>query len=94
MDSWKEIFNRFEDLSVFKGIITDLLEAELHMEVHNMNILIDFLKGYLERMDNTKIAIVTNTPQMTNTIMMDQRMKHVQIKPFTTMRAAFDWIAD
>jgi len=93
INSWKEIFSRFEDLSVFKGVITDMLEAEMRLDDNNMNMLIDFLKGYMDRMEGTKIAIVTNTPQVTDTIMMDQRMKHVQIKSFSTLRLAFDWIS-
>ncbi len=95
MKSWEEIFSRFEDMKVFKGVITDLLEAEMHLDGDNMNMLVDFLKEYMDRMEGTKIAIVMDSPRtMTNTILMDQKMKHVQIKPFRTMREAYDWIAN
>jgi len=94
IDSWDDIFTRFEDLSVYKGVITNFLEAELHHEDHNMNILVDYLKGYIERMNDLKIAVVMNSPHVTNTIMLGQKMKHMQIRPFTTMQAAMNWVKD
>ncbi|MEN8202719.1 MAG: STAS/SEC14 domain-containing protein [Bacteroidota bacterium] len=92
IDSWDDVFVQFPDLSVYKGVVTDFLEAELHHEDNNMNILIDYLKGYIERMSNMKIAVVMDSPHVTNTIMIGQKMKHVQIRPFTTRQAAIDWI--
>jgi len=92
IDSWDDVFAQFEDLSKYKGVITDFLEAKLHHEDNNMNILIDYMKGYIERMDDMKIAVVMDSPHVTNTIMLGQKMKHLQIRPFTTRKAAVDWV--
>lgn len=92
IDSWDDVFTQFEDLKAFKGIVTDFLEANLHHEDHNMNIIIDYLKGYIERMENMKIAVVMDSPHVTNTIMLGQKMRHMQIRPFATRKAALDWI--
>lgn len=92
IDSWEEVFAQFNDLSIYNGVITDFLEATLHHEDNNMNILIDYLKGYIERTNDLKIAVVMDSPHVTNTIMLSQKMKHMQIRPFTTRKAAVDWI--
>ncbi len=92
IDSWDEILDRFDDLTDYKGIVTDFLSANLHHEDSNMNILIDYLKSQLGKMNDMKIAIVMDTPHVTRTIMMDQKMKSLHIRPFATRQAAFDWI--
>jgi hypothetical protein len=92
IESWEEVFEKFDDLSLYKGVVTDFLEAQLHHEDNNMNILIDYMKSYIERMNDMKIAVVMDSPHVTNTIMLGQKMKHVQIRPFTTQKAAINWI--
>jgi len=92
IDSWEEVFAAFSDLSLYKGVVTNFLEAELHHEDHNMNILMDYMKDYIERMNDLKIAVVMDSPHVTNTIMLGQKLKHMQIRPFTTQQAAIDWI--
>lgn len=92
IDSWEDTFARFDDLMAYSGIVTDFLKARLHHEDHNMNILVDYLKGYIERMDDMKIAVVMDSPHVTNTIMLGQKMKHMQIRPFTTRKAAIEWV--
>jgi hypothetical protein len=92
IDSWEEVFAQFDDLSMYNGVVTEFLEAKLHHEDNNMNILIDYMKCYIERMNDLKIAVVMDSPHVTNTIMLGQKMKHLQIRPFTTRKAAIDWI--
>lgn len=92
IDSWDEVFTQFDDLSVYKGVITDFQKAKLHHEDQNMNILVDYLKGYIGRMNDLKIAVVMDSPHVTNTIMLGQKMKHMHIRPFTTLNAAMDWV--
>ena len=92
IDSWNEIFSRYDDLTAFKGIVTNMLDAEMQHEDKNLNILVEYLKGNLDRMGNMKIAMVMDTPQVTNTILMGRKMKQLQIRPFTTMDAAMSWI--
>ena len=94
IDSWDETLTRFSNLMDYKGIVTDFLGADLHHEDHNMNLLMDFFKVHIERMNDMKIAVVMDSPHVTNTIMLGQKMKHLQIRPFTTRKAALDWIKD
>ncbi len=92
IDSWEETLDRFDNLIEYKGIVTDFLAADLHHEDRNMNILIDYLKSQLGKMNDMKIAVIMDSPHVTNTIMLGQEMKHLQIRPFTTRKAALDWI--
>ncbi len=92
IDSWDETLARFDDLMEYKGIVTDFLGADLFHEDNNMNILMDYLKGHIERMNDMKIAVIMDSPHVTNTIMLGQKMNHLQIRPFSTRKAAFDWI--
>jgi hypothetical protein len=92
VQSWKEIFNNYEDLEAYKGVVTSFLEAEIKHEDSNMNVMIEYLKGYLERIKGLKVAIVMDTPLVTNTIIMNQKMKNMHIRPFTTEEAALMWI--
>jgi len=92
IQSWKEIFTRYEDLASYKGIVTSFLEAEIQSGDNNLNIMVEYLKGYLDRIRGLKVAIVMDTPKVTNTIIMNQKMKNMHIRPFSTEAAALEWI--
>lgn len=92
MESWTQLLSNYSNLEDYKGIVTNFLEADLKHEDRNLNVLVEFLKGQLDRLKNLKIAIVMDTPMVTNTIIVGQRVKSLQIKPFTTMDAAMAWV--
>ena len=92
LNSWNDILTRFDDLTTYNGIISDFLAADMHHEDNNLNELVDFLKNHLDKISGMKLAIVMDTPHVTRTIMMDQKMKSLYIRPFTTRQTAFDWI--
>lgn len=90
--SWEKVFVDYKNLQDYRGVVTVFLEAEMIHEDANMNALVEYLKGYLDRLKDLKIAIVMDTPMVTNTIILGQRMKPLQIKPFTTEKAALEWV--
>ena len=92
LNSWNDILTRFDDLTAYNGIISDFLKADIHHEDNNLNELVDFLKNHLDKIGGMKLAIVMDTPHVTRTIMMDQKMKSLHIRPFSTRQTAFDWI--
>ncbi|GAG58255.1 unnamed protein product, partial [marine sediment metagenome] len=89
LNSWDDILAKFEDLTAYNGLISDFLEADMHHEDKNLNELVDFLKNHLDKISGMKLAIVMDTPHVTRTIMMDQKMKSLHIRPFTTRQSAF-----
>ena len=92
MDSWDKLLASYTNLQDYKGILTSFLDADIKHEDNNMNIVVDFLKGKLDQLKDLKIAIVMDTPMVTNTIIMGQKVKTLQIKPFSTFEAAMQWI--
>jgi len=92
MESWKKLLASYTNLKDYKGILTSFLDAEIKHEDHNLNVLIEFLKNYLDQLKDLKIAIVMDTPMVTNTIIVGQQVKSLQIKPFSTVDAAMQWI--
>jgi len=92
IESWKKLFTAYPNLNEYKGILTTFLDAEIKHEDHNLNVLVEFLKDHLDLLKDLKIAIVMDTPMVTNTIIVGQRVKSLQIKPFSTVEAARQWI--
>lgn len=92
MKSWKMLLSTYPNMEGYKGILTSFLDAEIKHEDHNLNVLVEFLKDYLDQLKDLRIAVVMNTPMVTNTIIMGQRVKSLQIKPFSTVEAAMQWI--
>ena len=92
IESWNKLFSSYTNLNDYKGILTNFLDAEVSHEDNNLNVLVEFLKGYLDQLKDLKIAIVMDTPMVTNTIIVGQRVKSLQIKPFSTVEAAMQWI--
>jgi len=92
MESWKLLLSSYTNLREYKGILTSFLDAEIKHEDQNLNVLIEFLKNYLDQLKDLKIAVVMDIPMVTNTIIVGQKVKFLQIKPFSTVEAAMQWI--
>jgi len=91
-ESWRLLFSRYEDLSIYKGMIIDLLNARMLQDRHKFNQMIKYVRGKLDRMGDMKVAVLMDTPQVTQFILMDHMIKQIQIRPFATIKGAMDWI--
>lgn len=92
IESWNEIFSRDEDFTAFKGIVTDFLDAKLHLDGKNMILLVDYLTANIDRLEGLKFAFVLDTHHVCNIMIIDRKIKQLQIRPFTTRDAAMSWI--
>jgi hypothetical protein len=92
MESWNTLLTTYTSLKDYKGILTSFLDADIKEEDSNLNVMVDFLKGNLDQLKDLKIAVVMNTPMVTTTIILSQKVKSLQIKPFSTVEAAMHWI--
>jgi hypothetical protein len=92
MKSWEELLDTYTDMENYKGILTSFLDAQIKQEDMNLNVMVEFLKDRVDQLKNLKIAVVENTPLVTNTIIVSQKVKSLQIKPFATIEAAMHWI--
>ena len=89
---WEKLIITYNKLDNYKGILHNYLDAEFEDGEHNLNELVDFLKENLDKLKNLRIAVVMDTPLVTNTIIMGQKAKPLQIKPFSTVEAGMQWI--
>lgn len=92
IESWNKLFEENENLQNFKGVVYGFLEAEILHEDKNLNLLVEYLSKFLDQLKDLRIAVVMDTPMVTSTIIVGQRMKHLQIKPFATEQAALKWV--
>ena len=92
MESWNKLLISYPDLKDYKGILTSFLDADIKPGDSNLNVMVEFLKAHLDQLKNLKIAMVMNTPMVTTTIILSQKVKSLQIKPFSTVEAALYWI--
>ena len=92
IESWNMLFTNYPMLEDYNGILTTFLDSEIELEDKNLNALVEYLKNHLEQLKDLKIAVVMDTPMVTSTIIVGQRVKSLQIKPFTTLEAAMHWI--
>ena len=92
MESWNKLLDNYPNLDEYKGILTSFLDASVKPEDSNLNVMVEFLKAHLDQLKNLKIAMVMNTPMVTTTIILSQKVKSLQIKPFSTVEAALYWI--
>lgn len=92
IDSWKLLFDTYSSFESYQGILNNFLEADIKIIDHNLNELVEFLAVHMDQLKKLKIAVVMDTPLITNTIIVSQKVRSLQIKPFSTERAALQWI--
>lgn len=94
INSWEEIFANFENLYEFRGILTDLLEAEVFPGDETLDVLAGSLMCYRERIKSLRIAVVRDAPGIVAiAILLNSKLKLGQIKPFATREAALQWLS-
>lgn len=90
--SWKYLIeNRLIDAEA-KGVINNLLDCELVMDLKSFENLLAYLKKQ-DLIKKIKQAVVLNSPEMIIfPILAESNESGLKIKPFSTMRAADKWI--
>lgn len=90
--SWNKLFAAYPDLTDHKGIATVFLDARFKHESENLSILLEYFRGYDDHLKDVKIAFVMDNPMVTSVILLGQRLKWLHVKPFTTEKAAIEWL--
>jgi len=76
------------------GVINDLSDCELRMNISAFQTLIAFLKEN-DRLKKIKLAVVSSNPKIVVFPALGEQKEHnLRIKPFTTIEAAEYWITD
>lgn len=91
-DSWDYLIKNDLLNETHKGVINDIRDAELNMDVHSFDKLLNYLKKQ-EIFRRIKLAVVCDTPgKIIFPILGNTQNPDLKIKPFSTIEAAADWI--
>jgi hypothetical protein len=91
-DSWDYLIENNILNETHKGVINDIRDAELNMNVHSFEKLINYLKKQ-EIFQRIKLAVVCDTPgKVIFPILGNTMNPDLKIKPFSTIEAAANWI--
>jgi hypothetical protein len=94
LDSWKELFKRYEDLSRYKGIITTFDDVMLKKEKGGgVKAMVNILNENKDKLKGVRVAIVLDHPAITNAVMVGHYVKDIKVQPFVTVEAAMSWIS-
>ncbi|MDX1828661.1 MAG: hypothetical protein R3342_03850 [Lutibacter sp.] len=93
IDSWEYLLVNKLTNKKTKGVINDLSDCELTMDMENFKTLINYLKKK-DCFKEIKLAVITGSPQtMIFPFLGEEHEKELKIKPFSTMEAAVNWIS-
>jgi hypothetical protein len=92
IESWETLLSAVEDLGAYKGVITDLLHANLIMDMEQLEVLLNYLTEKLVNYGRLKLAVLINNTQVILPIMADKKQEEFNIKPFVTEEAALIWM--
>lgn len=91
--SWLQLLLQNEVSSKIKGIILDYQEAELAIDVNDLEKVINFYKDHFSHLKNCRIALVSNKPKnLVVPVLIEEIVKQGRTKPFSTFEAAKRWI--
>ena len=92
VESFKYIFKKYVDED-FTGIISDFTHAKFAMNIGDFQKVLKYLKQ-TPSIYHYQLAIIVDTPQKTIfPIIAKTKLKKLKIKPFSTIRAALDWLS-
>ena len=92
IDSWKSIIENNVNNKNLIGIINDLTNCELQINLDSFKNILDFMnkQDFLKKL---KIAVISESPnQIIFPFIAQKNEKDLNIKPFSTMDAATNWI--
>lgn len=92
IDSWEYLrINKVIDDQI-KGVINNLSECNLILDMESFKTLIAYLEkqNYLK---DIKLAVIADTPKkIIFPVLGENNESGLKIRPFTTIKAAVDWI--
>ena len=92
INSWEYLRENKLINKKIKGVLNNLCDCELIMNVESFEILISYIKQQ-DFMKGIKIAVMTDSPKIiVFPILAEEQQDTLKIKPFSTFEAAVNWI--
>jgi len=98
--TFSEIYNSWQDMitsgvlnASLIGIINDFRELELDASINDVNKILKLIDDNYDIFKNIKIAVVVDSyKNIVFPMIVEKISKRVAIKPFSTLKAAEDWV--
>jgi hypothetical protein len=91
-DSWDYLLAHNILNDKHRGVINDIRDAELNMDIHNFQVLLAYLRKNTI-FQEIKLAVICDTPGKIIFPMIGNSLHpELKIKPFSTLEAAAEWI--
>jgi hypothetical protein len=92
IDSWEYLIKNEMISSTLKGVINNLTDCDLKMDMISFRTLIDYMKRK-DSLRRIKIAVICDNPKIiVFPVLGETQEKDLNIHPFTTIEAAAEWI--
>lgn len=90
--SWTYLLENEMISSKTKGVINNLIGSQLDMNMESFKTLISFLREN-DQINRLKLAVLCDNPETIVFPILGQHREHdLSIRPFSTEKAALDWI--
>lgn len=92
IESWKYLYKHQLINVNTKGLINNLQGCELIMDLESFTLLLNYMKS-MTYIKNIKIAVIADNPKtIIFPILGHEQERELNIKPFSTMDAAVNWV--
>ncbi len=92
LSSWvKTIYHKLT-LYECKGIITDFMQANINIEVDEIEVLEKLFLDNYETLKHIKIAQITDSTKVILPLLFKNKHPEFQLCPFSTKEAAYNWV--
>ncbi len=92
IESWKYLYKHQLINHSTKGLINNLQGCELMMDLESFTLLLNYMKS-MKYIKNIKIAVIADNPKtIIFPILGHEQERELNIKPFSTMDAAVNWV--
>ncbi len=93
IDSWEYLKEKNLISKKIIGIINDLSNCELLMDMEGFKSLMDYMKKQ-NSFKGIKLAVICNSPEtIIFPLLGESQEKELKIKPFSTQEAAVKWVS-
>lgn len=92
--SWEYLIEKYLKTHQFKGIINDFSDAQLKMELSDLDELMTLFKFNIKIFENLKLAVIMTSPDNIVFPVFAQNNSPFNIKAFSTIESATEWVLD
>ena len=92
IESWEFIIESKLKMQKFDGIINDFSNADLKMNINDLEKLLNLFKQNFEIFRDLKLAVVMTSPENIVFPVLAEKESPFKIKAFSTFKAAEEWM--